>query len=68
MKLAAGSIFLLMILILSYSPLNAEVQAIAEAEDATSIETLLGSLFPYLMVFIIMVLCIVIIYDVVLKK
>ena len=68
MKLAAGSIFLLMILILSYSPLNTEVQAIAEAEDATSIETLLGSLFPYLMVFIIMVLCIVIIYDVVLKK
>lgn len=68
MKLAAGSIFLLLILILAYSPLNVEVQAIASAEGATSIETLLGTLFPYIMVFLILVLGGVIAYDVVLKK
>jgi len=68
MKVAAGSVFLLIILILAYAPLNAEVQAIAVAEGATSIETLLGTLFPYIMVFLIMMLSGVIVYDVVLKK
>ena len=68
MKLAAGSLFLLIIMILAFSPLNTEVQAIATAETATSIEVLLGVLFPYIMVFLILILGAVIAYDVVMKK
>lgn len=68
MKLAAGGVFLLIILILAFSPLNIEVQAMAIAEGATSIEVLLGLIFPYVMVFLILMLSGVIAYDVVLKK
>jgi len=68
MKLAAGSLFLLIIMILAFSPLNTEVQTIATVETATSIEVLLGVLFPYVMVFLILVLGGVIAYDVVMKK
>jgi hypothetical protein len=64
LKLAAGSIFVIILLILSFSPLNTDVQAIAAAETATSIEVLLGTVFPYLWVFIIIMFCGVAAFDV----
>jgi len=68
MKLAAGSIFLEMILILSFLPLKTEVDALAVAEGAGTFETLLGTIFPYIWIFLIFVFAGVIVYDVVLKK
>jgi hypothetical protein len=68
MKLAAGSLFLEMILILSFLPLKTEVDALAAAEGATSFETLLGTIFPYLWIFLIIVFAGVIVFDVVIKK
>lgn len=49
-----GLVFLDLILILSFTLLNTEVAAIAAA-GTTAIETLLATLFPYVMVFVILV-------------
>lgn len=68
MKIAAGSIFLEMILILSFLPLKAEVDALAIAEGAGNFESLLGTLFPYLWIFLIIIFAGVIVWDVALKK
>jgi len=68
MRLAAGSILLELVLILSFTPLKTEIDAAAAVEGATTIETLLGSLFPYLWIFLIIAFVGVIVYDMVLKK
>lgn len=57
-----------MFLILSFASLNAEVQALAVAEGAGTLETLLGTIFPYLWAFLIIAFAGVIVYDLVIKK
>ena len=68
MKLAAGSIFLEILLIFSYLPLKAEVDALAVAEGAGNFESLLATVFPLLWIFLIIILAGVIVYDMVIKK
>lgn len=62
-KGTAAGFFLVLLLVLAYSPLNLEVQAAATSESATSIETTIGVLFPYIWWFIIVMICAVVAYD-----
>lgn len=63
-KGTAAGIFIVLLMILSFSPLNVEVQAAASSESATAIETTLGLLFPYVWFFIVLMIMAVIAYDV----
>ena len=62
-RMAAG-IFLIILMVLAFSPLNTEVQAAASAESATAIETTIGMLFPYIWFFMVLMIIVVMIYDV----
>jgi hypothetical protein len=62
-KGTAAGFFLSVFMILAFSPLNLEVQTAASAESATAIETTTGLLFPYIWVFIILMILAVTIYD-----
>jgi len=68
MKVAAGSIFLIMLMILSFLPLKTEVDALAVAEGAGNFETLLSTIFPFVWLFLIFVFASLVIYDVMVKK
>ena len=68
MKVAAGSIFLELLLILSFLPLKNEVDLMAASETAGNFEALLSSLFPYLWLFLIIIFAGVIVWGVALKK
>jgi hypothetical protein len=62
-KGTAAGFFLTLLMILAFSPLNVEVQAAASSETATSIETTIGVLFPYIWWFLIVMICAVVAYD-----
>lgn len=68
MKVTAGAIFLEMILIFSFIPLKAEVDALAVAEGAGNFEALLATVFPYLWIFLIIIFSGIIVWEMVLKK
>lgn len=62
-KGTAAGIFICVLMILAFSPLNVEVQAAASSETATAIETTTGLLFPYIWWFLIVMICGVVAYD-----
>lgn len=45
--------FIVLLLILSFRPLNTEIQTIATAPEANSLEQIFGELFPYIWIFFI---------------
>jgi hypothetical protein len=59
----AGLVLLEALLILLYSHLNTEIQAIATAEGATSLEIATGLIMPYILLVIIIVLAGAIVYE-----
>jgi hypothetical protein len=62
-KGTAAGIFLTILMVLAFSPLNVEVQTVASSESATTIETTTGLLFPYVWFFIVLMIMAVTIYD-----
>ena len=61
----AGLLLIIVMFILSFLPLNAEIQSIAIAEGASTLQTYLGILFPYFWIIITLITMGVFISDVV---
>lgn len=64
----AGLVLVMIVMILSFSPLKTAVDDIASEEGATAIQTLFGTLFPYLWIFFIIAIGGFLAYDIVKNK
>jgi hypothetical protein len=61
----AGLVLLEILLVILFPTLNTNIQTISNAENATTLDKTAGVLLPYGILFIIIILAAVIVYDVV---